>query len=86
MTWPFILVVILQEGWLVGLEPPPEKQKTELTRKNHFSEIIHSVIHVNLLLPPSSSIAIAVAIKPEAVEEVRGEDRRCLRRSDQRYL
>jgi hypothetical protein len=30
------------------------------------------------LLPPSSSIAIAVAIKPEAVEEVRGEDRRCL--------
>jgi hypothetical protein len=36
------------------------------------------------LLPPSSSIAIAVAIKPEAVEEVRGEDRKCLRRSNQR--
>jgi hypothetical protein len=78
MTWPFNLVVILQECWVVGLELPPEKQKRDLTRAITFQKIIHSVLHVNL----PSSIAIVVAIKPEAVEEVRGEDRRCLRRSD----
>jgi hypothetical protein len=73
MTWPFNLVVILQECWVVGLELPPEKQKSDLTRAITFQKIIHSVIHVNLLLPPPSSIAIVVAIKPEAVEEERGE-------------
>jgi hypothetical protein len=73
MTWPFILVVILQECWVVGLELPPEKQKRDLTRAITFQKIIHSIIHVNLLLPPPSSIAIVVAIKPEAVEEERGE-------------
>jgi hypothetical protein len=47
---------------MVGLELPPEKQKKDLTRAITFQKIIHSVIHVNLLLPPPSSIAILLLL------------------------